>query len=232
MQKSADIHKKYSNFAAETVRNISRMNRIIALVAAVAAIFAVAPHSAAQFRWGASAGMNVNTMKFKQDLFTVESGIGESAGIRGEMMFPGIGFGIDVGLFYEQRGASLNLGEKLVWSSDGYGKERLYIHSIDIPLNLKFKWTRMQGLEDYWAPFVFGGPILSIQAGHSRCDAIKYSGGEVALTAGVGFEIFRNWQIAGSYTWGMTYALKTALLTDVSARNRTWDIRLTYFFKR
>ena len=207
------------------------MKRIISLLAIIVALMSVSVSASAQFRWGATAGMNINTMKFKQDLFSVSSGVGESAGIRGEMMFPGIGFGIDLGLMYEQRGASLNLGEKLVWSSEGYGKERIYIHSIDIPLNLKFKWTRMQGLEDYWAPFIFGGPILSIQAGHSKCNAIKYSGGEVALTAGVGFELWKRWQIAGSYTWGMTYALKTALLTDMSARNRTWDIRVTYFFK-
>ena len=47
-------------------------------------------------RWGASAGVNVNSMKFKQDLFGVSSAVGESAGIRGEMMFPGIGFGLEL----------------------------------------------------------------------------------------------------------------------------------------
>lgn len=197
----------------------------------LAALLLAAPMASAQFRWGATAGVNFNTMKFKQDLFDVSQGFGESAGIRGELMFPGIGFGIETGLMYEQRGASLNLGDKLIWSSQGYGKERIYIHSIDIPFNLKFKWTRLQGAEDYIAPFVFGGPILSIQAGHSKCRAIEYSGGEVAVVAGIGAEIYKNWQVAASYTWGMTYALKMRLLTDLSARNRTWDIRVTYFFK-
>ena len=40
----------------------------------------------------------------------------------------------------------------------------------------------------------------------------------------------RRWQIQGSYTWGMTYALKTKLLDDFSAQNRTWSIRAIYFF--
>ncbi len=160
----------------------------------------------------------------------MSSAVGESAGIRGEMMFPGIGFGLELGLFYQQQGATLALGDKPIWSTQGYGNERVYLHSVSIPFNLKFKWTRMQGLEDYVAPFAFGGPILQIQAGHSKCDALKYSGGDVELCAGIGVEVMKRWQIAGSYIWGMTYALKTAQLVDVSARNRTWDIKVTYFF--
>lgn len=214
-----------------TSQIIPDMKRCItALFILIVALSAVSTASA-QMRWGASAGVNINSLKFKQDLFGVSSGFGESAGMRGEMMFPGIGFGLELGLFYQQLGATLDLGDKLIWSSQGYGKERVYVHNVMIPLNLKFKWTRMEGLEDYIAPFVYGGPLLQIQAGHSKCDAIKFSGGDVGLTAGVGFEILKRWQIAGSYTWGMTYALKTRQLFDVSARNRTWDVRVTYFFR-
>lgn len=204
---------------------------LTAFLIAVLAIF-VSSTAGAQMRWGATAGVNINSMKFKQDLFSVSSAVGESAGIRGEMMFPGIGFGIELGLYYQQQGATLHLADKpnIIWSSQGYGDERVYLHNISIPFNLKFKWTRMQGLEDYIAPFVFGGPILQIQAGHSKCDALKYSGGDVELCAGVGVELLKRWQIAGSYIWGMTYALKTAQLFDLSARNRTWDVKVTYFF--
>ncbi len=34
----------------------------------------------------------------------------------------------------------------------------------------------------------------------------------------------------GSYTWGVTYALKAAVLTNMSAQNRTWDLRVCYLF--
>ena len=203
---------------------------VTTLIIAFCAVMASVP-AAAQFRWGPSVGMTLNDMNFKQDLFDVKSGIGGSAGIKAEMMFPGIGFGLDMGLYYEQRSTKLNLGQKLIWSSVGYGNENIWIHSIDIPFNLKFKWTRMQGLEDFVAPFVFGGPMITIQAGHSKCDALKYSGGDVSLIVGGGFELWRRWQISASYTWGMTYALKTRLLTDLSARNRTLDIKVTYFLK-
>ncbi|MDE6117931.1 MAG: PorT family protein, partial [Duncaniella sp.] len=177
------------------------MNRkILTFIIAVLALCG-ANQADAQFRWGITAGANFNDMKFKQDLITVDRAVGETVGIQAEMMFPGIGFGLDMGLRYEQRGATLNLGEKLIWSSQGYGKERLYIHYVDIPFHLKFKYTHLQGLEDYIAPFVFGGPTFALQAGHSKCEAIDFSGGEIALTAGLGVELYKRWQGCGSHTW-------------------------------
>lgn len=207
------------------------MKRIITFIVIACALFAAAPVATAQFRWGPSVGFNMNTMKFKQDLFDTHKGFGGSAGVKAEMMFPGIGFGIDMGLLYEQRAAQLDLGDRLIWSSQGYGDEKIRLHSIDIPFNLKFKWTRLGGTEDIIAPLAFGGPVFSFQAGHTGCKALKYSGGEVMLTAGLGVELWRRWQVTAQYTWGMTYALKTQLLTDLSARNRTLDIRVTYFLK-
>lgn len=203
--------------------------KLLTLVIVLAALCG-AGQASAQLRWGATAGININDFKFKQSgILTVDKGIGETVGINGEMMFPGIGFGIDIGLRYEQLGATFNLGDFPMWA--GYStKERIYVHNIQIPFNLKFKYTRFQGFEDYLAPFVYGGPVFNIQAAHSRCDAIKFSGGDLGLTVGAGAEIFKRWQLSASYTWGMTYALKAKILTDYSARNRYWDIRLTYYF--
>ena len=163
--------------------------------------------ASAQFRWGPTVGINFNSFKFKQKILTVDQGFGESVGVNGEMMFPGIGFGVNLGLRYEQLGASLNMGDFTMWENS-YGKERIYIHNLQIPFHLKFKYTRFQGFEDYLAPF----------------------GGDLGLTAGAGVEILKRWQLSASYTWGMTYALKAKVLTDYSAKNRTWDVRVTYFF--
>lgn len=185
----------------------------------------------AQFRAAGVAGANFNTLSFDQNLVGVSSVVGYQAGVLGEMMFPGIGFGLDFGLLYNQSGAKVNLGEKKVWSSLGYGNERLYMHYIQIPLHLRFKWTRMNGLEEYVAPFAYGGPELSILAVHNKCDAIDFSGAELGVTAGIGVEVMRNWQISGSYTWGMTSALKTRLLDNFGAKNRQWTVRVAYFFK-
>lgn len=186
--------------------------------------------SNAQFRRSVVAGVNINDLVFKQDLVGVSSMVGAQAGVEGELMFPGIGFGLSFGLMYNQLGGQVNLGEKKIWASEGYGNEKLYLHNITIPLHLRFKWTRLNGFEDTLAPLIFGGPEFSILAGHSKCDAIKWAGGDLSLTAGIGAEIFKKWQVTASYTWGMTYSLKTKLLDDYSARQRHWAVRVAYFF--
>ena len=180
--------------------------------------------------WGASTGINVNSMKFKQDLFQVSQGVGESLGVRGEMMFPGIGFGIELGLYYQQQGSTLHLGDKKIWASQGYGNERIYLHNVSIPFNLKFKWTRMQGLEEYIAPYVIGGPVFDFLLGHSNIAAMKYAGGTLGLRVGGGVEIKREWQLQVAYTWGMTYSLKTVKLDQFSARNKFVSVTLARYF--
>lgn len=206
------------------------MKRKLVSVIILAVAMLLPLSSNAQFRRSVVAGVNINDLVFKQDLAGVSSLVGAQAGVEGELMFPGIGFGLSFGLMYNQLGGQVNLGEKKIWASEGYGNEKLYLHNITIPLHLRFKWTRLNGFEDTLAPLIFGGPEFSILAGHSKCDAIKWAGGDLGLTAGVGAEIFKKWQVTASYTWGMTYSLKTKLLDDYSARQRHWAVRVAYFF--
>ena len=103
----------------------------------------------AEFRWGPAVGIDISNLKFKQDLISTGKIVGPQAGVQGEMMFPGIGFGIDIGAFYSLQGGKLGLGEKKIWAVDGYGQETSYLHTLSIPVDLRFKWTRMNGLEDY-----------------------------------------------------------------------------------
>ena len=203
-------------------------NLKIFLIAAAMILGAVAAR--AEFRWGPTAGVNLSTLNFSQELFSVDRSVGEVAGITGEMMFPGIGFGIDIGAMYSMQGATLNLGRWPIWAVDGYGKERCYLHTLSIPVDLRFKWTRMNGIEDYVAPFVFGGPVFNFTVAHNKLDAMDYAVGSIGVQAGLGFEVMRRWQIQGSYVWGMTYALKAVKLQDFSARERYWTLRATYFF--
>ena len=205
------------------------MKKIIIAIFVMMALFGASKGSA-QFRYGAVVGVDITDLTFKQDLITVDQSVGYSAGLVTELMFPGIGFGLDAGIIYAQRGAIMHLGEKKIWASEGYGNTRSYLHYIQIPVHLRFKYTNLNGLEDYVAPFVFGGPEFTILAAHNKVSALKYAGGDIGLTAGVGFELFRRWQVSASYTWGMTYALKTVLLDNFSARNRSWDVRVAYMF--
>ncbi|MDE6484904.1 MAG: PorT family protein [Duncaniella sp.] len=206
------------------------MKRIFFILIIAVAVMAGAPKAQAQFRWGATAGATLTTLDFSQDLFKVSSHAGATAGVKGELMFPGIGFGIEFGALYEMRGAGMNIGEKLIWSSQGYGKIDSYLQYLDIPLHLKFKWTRMDGFEDYLAPFVQGGPELNILLGHNHNAPLDYNAVGLGLTAGGGVELYKRWQVGVFYSWGMTNAVSMPILNDFNARNRTWNFRVTYFF--
>ena len=186
--------------------------------------------ASAQFRYGPTAGLTVSSLKFKQDLFHVDQAVGGSAGVMAEMMFPGIGFGINFGLNYETRGAVLHLDQREIWSSQGYGHPRSWLHYVDLPVNLRFKWHRMGGMEDYWMPYVYGGPVFDIIMGHSKMHTFDFAAGCIGLRAGIGFEIMRHWQVQGSYTWGVTYSVKDKIFEDFSARSNAWQVGVVYFF--
>lgn len=211
-----------------------KLNRALLLI--LLALVAVMP-AAAQFRYAPVVGVTISDLKFKQDIFPVSKAVGAQAGVIGEMMFAGIGFGLDLGLLYNQMGANTDLGDRKIWSSDGFGKEHVMLHTLQVPLHLRFKWTRMEGLEDYVAPFIYGGPDFAICFAHSKIkgnpgveNPFKYAGGDVGLTLGGGFEILKRWQLSVQHTWGMTYLLRTRKLDNMSARNRQISVRLSYFF--
>ena len=211
------------------------MKRIYLIL--VGLILLAAPSLRAEFRYAPVAGVTIGTLHFKQNLFDVGQQVAFQVGIQGELMFPGLGFGIDFGLLYNQMGARTNLGQREIWSSDGFGDVNTRLHMATIPVHLRFKWTRMNGFEDYLAPFVYGGPEFSIMAAHNKIkgnegvpNPYKYSGGDLGLCVGAGAEIMKRWQVSLQYTWGMTYLLKTQKLDNFSAQNRQWAVRVAYFF--
>lgn len=210
------------------------MKKLRSIALALAAI-ASAMTASAQLRYGPQVGATLTDMKFKQTLVDTRAEIAPAAGVACELMFTRFGLGLDFGFGYSATSTSINLGQKPIWSLQGYGDERTMIHNLHIPAHLRFKWTKMQGLENYFAPFIYGGPDFNIQLAHSRhrrdgSDAFKFSGGDVALTCGFGLEIMRHWQASFGYTWGLTYALRTSLLENYSSRTRGWDFKVTYLF--
>lgn len=186
--------------------------------------------ASAEFRWGPIAGMNVSNFYWKQPLLKSGQQVGFQAGLLGEIMIPGIGFGVDFALRYDMRGAKINLGDHYVWSSEGYGEENLKLHTLEVPVNLRFKWTRMDGLEHYVAPFAFIGPVFQFNLAQSKCDAIEHPDGSVGLQFGLGAEFLEHIQLSASYIWGVTYDVRTVKLDNLSARTSSWNINVAYLF--
>lgn len=193
-------------------------------------ILLTAVSASAEFRWGPTAGINISTLHWKQDLITTKTGVGVNAGIMGEIMIPGIGFGIDVALKYAMHESKVNFGEKYVWSSDGFGNENVMFHTLQIPLNLRFKWTRMNGIEHYIAPLAYAGPVFTFNLATSKLSCIEHPEGSFALQCGIGAELFEKFQITGGYLWGLSYDVRTVKLDNFSARNSGWQINLAWLF--
>lgn len=186
--------------------------------------------ASAEFRWGPTVGINISELNWKQQLITSKSTVGFNAGAMGEIMIPGIGFGIDFAVKYAMHGAKVNFGEKEVWSSDGFGNETVLFHTLQIPLNLRFKWTRMNGFENYVAPFVYGGPVITFNLSTSNLSCIEHPEGSFGLQCGIGAELFEKWQISAGYLWGMSYDVRTVKLDNFSARNRGWQVNVAWLF--
>lgn len=186
--------------------------------------------ASAEFRWGPTAGVNFSTLHWKQKLAATSMRTGFDAGIAGELMIPGIGFGIDMALRYNLHGAHVNFGDHLVWAIDGIKNQNLWFHTLEIPVNLKFKFTRLNGFERILAPLVYAGPVFNFTMATNKCPAIETPAGYVAIQIGAGAELFEHFQISGGYSWGVSYQVRTIKLDNYSAQPRGGFIQLGYFF--
>lgn len=183
----------------------------------------------AELRWGPTASVNFNTFHWKEPLLETHLQAGFDAGIMTEIMIPGIGFGVDAGLTYGMRRGRVNFGEWEAWKSQGFGDENVVLHTINVPLHLRFKYTRLEGIEETIAPLAFAGPVFQFNAGNN-CKALEQPFGTVALDFGLGCELFQKYQISVGYLWGLSYSAKTKVLENLSARSDGFRINLAVFF--
>jgi hypothetical protein len=148
------------------------------------------------------------------------------------MMIPGVGFGVDASILYTMRQGKVHFGDKLAWNSQGIETQAVRLHYIDVPLNLKFRYSNLGGLESTLMPFIYAGPTFSFLAGHNKVgDALKYTTVNVLLHAGIGVELFNRVQISGGFSFSVGQNLGTKLLDEHVAKHRTWFVQATYFIK-
>lgn len=183
----------------------------------------------AELRWGPTASLNFNTFHWKEPLLETHLRPGFDAGIMSEVMIPGIGFGVDAGITYGMRAAKVNFGEWEVWKTDGFGDENVMVHTINIPLHLRFKYTRLEGIEETIAPLAYVGPVFQFNVA-GNCKALEQPLGSVALDFGLGCELFKKFQVSVSYLWGLSYTTRTLKLENLSARADGFRINLACLF--
>lgn len=192
--------------------------------------------ASAEFRWGPTAGFNYSDLSFKQDLIDDSGRCGFQAGVLGEVMIPGIGFGIDFGLRYAMEGGKADFGQREVWASTGFGNENVVLHTLELPIDLRFKYTRFGGLEKIIAPFAFAGPVFRFNVAHNELkgtdgkNLLQYPWGSVGVQAGLGAELIEHLQVSVSYCWGLTYQIRTVKLDNFSARDSNWMVNVAWLF--
>lgn len=200
--------------------------RLLSLFVAVIIFFTCS----AEFRWGPTAGVNISTLSWKQRLVETNRMCGFNGGVMGEVMIPGIGFGVDFALKYVMHGATVHFGDREIWASDGIGTEKVMLHTLQLPLNLRFKWTRMDGFEHYLAPFVYGGPVFTFNLSTSDVPCIEHPEGSASVQCGFGVELLERFQVSGGYMWGLSYDCRTKKLDNFSARMNGWQVNVAFLF--
>lgn len=200
----------------------------------IAALLLTASAAMAQTtsRWGITAGANFNEVHFKQtDIVPSKRAWGPQVGVTGEMNFSGVGFGVDGGLLYTLKQGKVNYGDRTMWAAVGAGNETVSMHYLDVPLHLKLKWRRLGGLENTIMPLIYAGPQFSFLVGGSNRNLNAYSPVSVYLDMGAGIELMERWQLRAGYNFSIGQSFHTKLLDDNVAKNRTWYVNLTWFFK-
>ncbi len=207
------------------------MKKTFLLIAALL-LTATAAMTQTTSRWGITAGANFNEVHFKQtDIVPSKRAWGPQVGVTGEMNFSGVGFGVDGGLLYTLKQGKVNYGDRTIWSSIGAGDETVSMHYLDVPLHLKLKWRRLGGLENTIMPLIYAGPQFSFLVGGSNRNLNAYSPVSAYLDLGAGIEVIERWQLRAGYNFSIGQSFHTKLLDDNVAKNRTWYVNLTWFFK-
>ena len=183
-------------------------------------------------RWGITAGVNNNEVHFKQqDIVPSERMWGPQLGVTGEMNFSGIGFGAEASLLYTLKQGKVNYGDRTVWSSVGAGNETVAMHYLDVPLHVKLKYNRLNGMETTIMPMLYVGPQFSFLVNGNHRNLNSYPPVNVYLDMGAGMELLERWQLRVGFNFSIGQSFHTKLLDDNVAKNRTWYASLTYFLK-
>jgi len=203
------------------------------ILVACALLSTISAQAQPERRWGVTVGGNYNEIHFKQsDIFESDRMFAPSVGLTGDLMIPGVGFGVDASLLYTMRQGKVHFGDRQIWSSLGIENQTVRLHYIDVPINLKFRYSKLNGVENTIMPLIYAGPTFSFLAGHNKVnDALNYTTVSVLLHFGIGCELFNRIQISGGYSFSIGQNLSTKLLDQHVAKHRTWFVQATYFFK-
>lgn len=185
----------------------------------------------AQFRFGIKAGMNINKIHFSDvnKNLQPDNSCGWNAGVMAEFTVPIVGLCFDASLLYSRMNNAISddvdgAAKDMTDSDMTYGK-----NFLEIPINIKYKF-QIPVVASIIKPYLFTGPSFAFKLDKSIMDKTF----QAAWNVGVGLELFRHLQIAGSYGFGMNNVAKEvfneANVETLKAKNNYWTISAAYLF--
>ncbi|MCM1021781.1 MAG: PorT family protein [Muribaculum sp.] len=200
------------------------LRTIILSLVVVAAAFG-AQHTAAQFRFGVKAGMNVSSMHFSSKVLDADNRMGFTGGLTTEFTVPVIGLGFDLSAMYVHR------NDRWAREEESGTNNRDY---IEIPLNLKYK-IGLPVVGKIVTPYLTTGPSVSFLTSRRAInDAMRNKSVDWAWNFGFGLQLLSKVQVGASYGLGLTNALKATGVDNstknIDGKNRYWTVTAAYFF--
>lgn len=187
--------------------------------------------TAGKFRFGARAGVQVNSVQFKdvKANFSSENRTGFTGGLMAEFTIPIVNLGMDASVMYVHRPKPEESSLADVFEAIKSLPERDY---VEVPVNLKLK-VALPVLSTVITPYAFTGPSFAFLLNKSALtDLYQHKTVDVSWNAGLGVELLSHLQVGASYSFGIKNALSFVGIKNspIEGRNNCWTITAAWLF--
>ncbi len=185
----------------------------------------------AELRFGAKAGVGLNTLSFDKavdNVISVSNRTGFTGGVMLEWESPIPGLCIDGAAQYTHR--SVDTGKGMTMFKRDY---------MSIPVNVKYK-LNIVGIHQTVSPFVFTGPEFAFLVSKDNDGTgTNFSKTSASWNIGAGVELLRHLQVSVAYGMGLNKSIKNAfenvmtggkLEQQVNGTDRMWTIQAAVLF--
>ena len=193
------------------------MKKVFSMLMVAVALMMAAPAQAQLIKFGVKGGMNFSELDtdVKSWYDAKENSTGFFIGPMAEITLPIIGLGVDGALMYSQRGS-------------GDVKQQ----GLEVPVNLKYTF----GLGSMFGIYLAAGPDFFFNFKDTEGPVREKT--QVSINLGAGLKLLRKLQVGLTYQiplqdshyWTNISLAPGAESKDTGARQKTWQVSLTYIF--
>lgn len=186
----------------------------------------------AQVRFGIRGEVGINQPSFTRDLYSVENMNDFKVGPTLEFMLPVVDFGIEGSVLYSNEKMNVKtVSEQEIKTI----VEDISSHSIDVPVNLKYKIGLISPVKVFlaagpYANFRLAGDDFEYEAFMDKVEAKKFQAG---INLGAGLELINRVAVGFNYRMKLTddYAVNEPALEDIfNQKDGIWSVTATLFF--